>query len=233
MEVTDSYSLEKHILKLGADLVGFADMTGLVHDEWEHLPRGISIAIRLSDVVIDGIARRPTLMYSNLYRSVNEKLDSIANAAASYLEKKDFATQLIPASVYVSKQELSLSHKKVATRGGLGWIGRNSLLVTPQYGPRVRLVSILTNAPFETASPVCHGECGDCSECVASCPSKALTGLRWHSGRQTHEMIDLIACELHIRDLEQRLGAPVCGVCISVCPVGTKRIRLGGSSIKS
>ena len=53
-------------------------------------------------------------------------------------------------------------HKTVAARAGLGWIGKNCLLVTPEYGPAVRISSLFTDAPLETEKPYTKSRCGKC-----------------------------------------------------------------------
>ncbi|MGY3779485.1 tRNA epoxyqueuosine(34) reductase QueG [Isobaculum melis] len=63
----------------------------------------------------------------------------------------------------------------VAQRAGLGFIGRNGLLITEEFGSFVYLGEIITNIDFEIDEPVPFG-CGDCTRCVTACPTKALLG---------------------------------------------------------
>ena len=63
----------------------------------------------------------------------------------------------------------------VAKRAGLGFIGRNGLLITEEYGSFVYLGEIVTNIVFEPDEPGVFG-CGDCTRCVTACPTKALLG---------------------------------------------------------
>lgn len=63
----------------------------------------------------------------------------------------------------------------VAARAGLGFIGRNGLLITEKFGSYVFLGEIITNLEFEPDEPVGFG-CGDCYRCVRSCPTDALLG---------------------------------------------------------
>jgi epoxyqueuosine reductase QueG len=225
MNSVSQSDLEHFILRKGADLVGFADMNGHLPIELERLSCGISIAIRLSDIVIDDIARGPIKIYSKLYQTTNKRLDQIARDAILELEDSGFETYLEPASRYPEEADYSISHKMVATLGGLGWIGKSNLLITPQYGPRVRFVSILTDAPFATAQPITNSDCSDCTTCIDSCPVGALKGVNWAPGIQTCEMIDLEKCRSYISRNEQRLNVRVCGICMGVCRKGTKRTR--------
>lgn len=63
----------------------------------------------------------------------------------------------------------------VAQRAGLGFIGRNGLLITEEFGSWVYLGEIVTNIPFEPDQPVPFG-CGDCTRCITACPTNALLG---------------------------------------------------------
>lgn len=73
-----------------------------------------------------------------------------------------------------------MPHKTVALRAGLGFIGKNNLLVTERYGCAVLLGKVLTTAPFITTSEEPQElKCGDCSICVDVCPTGALLGKTW------------------------------------------------------
>lgn len=139
--------MRKKVLEWGASIVGFADLEGLVPKRWKSLKTGVSIGVRLSNIVIDEIKSGPRLTYAYHYRTTNQLLDSIAIKSSNLIQSWGYQVLPVPASQRVNSKKLegSISHKMVATCAGLGWIGKNALLITPQYGPRVRLVSILTN----------------------------------------------------------------------------------------
>ncbi|AYW48667.1 tRNA epoxyqueuosine(34) reductase QueG [Tetragenococcus osmophilus] len=63
----------------------------------------------------------------------------------------------------------------VAQRAGLGFIGRNGLLITEEYGSFVYLGEIITNIQFEPDTPKAFA-CGDCTRCITQCPTGALLG---------------------------------------------------------
>jgi epoxyqueuosine reductase len=63
----------------------------------------------------------------------------------------------------------------VAQRAGLGFIGKNGLLITEEFGSWVYLGEIITNIEFEPDEPI-ENECGDCTRCIDSCPTQALMG---------------------------------------------------------
>ena len=62
-----------------------------------------------------------------------------------------------------------------AQRAGLGFIGRNGLLITKEYGSYVYLGEIITDIEFEPDTPMENG-CGDCYRCIQACPPSALLG---------------------------------------------------------
>ena len=64
-------------------------------------------------------------------------------------------------------------HKSVAALAGFGWIAKNSLLITPQFGSAQRLTSVLTDMPLKTTPSSYFCQCGDCAICVDACPAGA------------------------------------------------------------
>ena len=93
-----------------------------------------------------------------------------------------------------------LPHKTVALRAGLGFIGKNNLLVTPQYGCGLMLGKVLTQAPFITVSqPPKAPQCGDCHLCVDACPSNALLGKTWSLTTTRDEIMVRKLCSLCLK----------------------------------
>ncbi len=68
-----------------------------------------------------------------------------------------------------------LPQKQMAQLAGLGALGKSSLIVNPKYGPWIRLQSVLTDAELVPDEPFMEDLCGDCDECIRSCPVDALT----------------------------------------------------------
>lgn len=223
--IVDSEQLKGQVLEWGASLVGFADMEAILPLRWKTTPFGISIAVRLSNNIIEEIKTSPTLLYASHYRIVNEFLDFLALKTVNVLQSEDYQALAIPASQIINANDHhgDISHKMVATRAGLGWIGKNVLLVTPHFGPRVRLVSVLTDAPLRTAAPISESNCGKCRTCVVACPAKALHGIHWTADSSRDDLFEITRCYDQIMHNQGLVGEQICGVCIKACPVGKSK----------
>jgi len=111
-----------------------------------------------------------------------------------------------------------ISQKHVAVAAGLGVFGLNNLVLTPQYGPRIRFGCVLTCQEFEPSSLLEGGLCkrNECQRCLEACPVDALKGGLDFNPLIGREM-DKRRC-FHYNYHE--LGGLHCGLCISVCPIG-------------
>ncbi len=117
----------------------------------------------------------------------------------------------------------SFSHKLAANMAGLGWIRKSCLLITPEAGPRVRWTTILTNAPLKpTGKPIDDG-CGECTDCVDTCPVSAFSGKPFKIDENREVRYDARKCEEYHEIMEESGKIPVCGLCIYNCPKGMKK----------
>ncbi|MGC8778600.1 MAG: 4Fe-4S double cluster binding domain-containing protein [Candidatus Caldatribacteriaceae bacterium] len=105
---------------------------------------------------------------------------------------------------------------------GLGWIGKTDLLITRRFGPRVRLVSVLTARPVaEPGEPVNKSYCGDCELCVRNCPARAATGVSWGVTVERDHFYNSFACRRFVREISAknlRQEVSLCGIYVLVCP---------------
>ena len=217
--------METELLRFGADIVGFADLRELPDDVREGLPFGISIAVVYPKEVIRGIKELPTLEYREWYDKLNEKLDATVTHGAEMLGEMGYKA-IAKTRKYIGGWDdeirTLLPHKTVATRAGIGWIGKSALLVTGKYGSAIRVSTILTDAPFVTATPVNESRCGaGCMICANACPTGVISGKLWEAGMERHELFDAEKCLKTVKE-RSRLGfnedATICGKCIEICP---------------
>jgi epoxyqueuosine reductase len=212
-------------------IVGYAGLNGIIKDS--AFPYGIVIGKRLDDKIIDSISIGPTLEYYNYYKSINNQLSKIIHQIGNKIMENGFACEIVEPSNDVSgsenkEYELTLrtpvSHKMIGTRAGLGWIGKTDLFISKKFGPRLRLVSLLTDYPLEISdSPINKSRCGTCNECVTNCPANAATGALWDIYTDRDVFFDAHKCRNKCRELSKsrlNLNSSSCGICISVCPVG-------------
>ena len=129
-------------------------------------------------------------------QSAKTRLESILRRLETLLQACGTAYYIPPVA---QSDEIELlapfSFKYAATRAGIGWIGKNDVVITPGYGPRVRLSAVLTDAPLSFGKPITESKCPDgCVLCVEACPCKALHGVRLDASRQRSELIDYQRC---------------------------------------
>ena len=216
--------LKSELLLHGADMVGVGDLTALPPEVRQHLPVGICVAVAYPPAVIHGIAELPTAEYRDWYNRLNVRLDMLVTTGAELLRAAGY-TAIAQTRAEVGNGEREnhtlLPHKTVATRAGLGWIGKSALLITPEYGAMVRLSSILTDAPLPTAVPVNQSRCGDCTICTKACPGGAISGKEWTPGLPRDEFFNAEACRKTAQARAAKGfggGETICGKCIEVCP---------------
>ena len=207
----------------GADLVGFADVSMLPGQATGGLPRAVSIVVALDPEIVRAISDGPTRQYYAEYQRVNDLLATLCERAAEFLTQAGYRVEAVQATTD-KFDPVNLStrtqHKTIATRAGLGWIGKSALLITKEYGPAVRFGSVLTDAQFETAEPVDVSHCGDCHQCVDRCPAKAINGRNWRLGDPREAMYDAFTCRDMAKKLSGNQGimSTICGICINACP---------------
>lgn len=224
------------IRNTGVSFFGYSDLRNtLTGTGWlESLATGITIGVNLNQFIMNQIKDKPTFSYFHHYRTVNAMLDKASLEISMSLEKLGYSAVPVPASQTVKSNEEAYNihgekytqyssifpHKTAAVKAGLGWIGRNALFISNDFGPAVRLATVLTDSPL----PVYKGEipdigkCGDCYECVKACPAMAITGEIWKPGEARDVLLDAKACSDYMNSEFKGIGrGSVCGLCIVSC----------------
>jgi epoxyqueuosine reductase len=226
--------LDEFAREQGADFFGVADITPAEEfiknqggDLVSGYPMAVSLGIILLNAIVDQLPQRFERSVAVNYRHhtydiINLRLDLISSRISSLIQNEGYNALPIPASERYDDNELCavFSHKLAANMAGLGWIGKSCLLITPEFGPRVRWSTILTDAPLKPTGEPLENGCGECTECIDTCPVSAFTGenFRVHENREVR--YDARKCEKYFKVMEDAGKIPVCGLCIYNCPKG-------------
>jgi len=160
---------------------------------------------------------------------VNREVLHQAYRIARFIERHGFLAFPLVASVslrpFVEDEALAagqISLRHAAELAGLGRIGRNALLVTPEFGPRVQLGAILTDAMLPADPLLETHPCTGCHHCIIECPANAL---REPVSPDAYTPVDRERCLAYrgAHGGQSPLGyKDACGICRAVCPVGKK-----------
>ena len=212
-------------------LWGVADLTvfSTPKDETEQgFPRAIAFAMPMDSEIMHSIQNGPNQGYADEYARKNNMINVLSIELTSEIRKRGYRSQPLAASERTDKRNIKgdFPHKTVATRAGIGWIGRHCQLVTRPFGPWVRLGSVFTDMALPCATPNNEEYCGKCVKCVDACPANALKRNAWYPGISREKIIDVQACDQWKKEhYFQYHKGHNCGICSAVCPFGLKQLK--------
>jgi epoxyqueuosine reductase QueG len=189
----------------------------------------ISIGYALNHAPIQNLPEsRSAYMLEHDY--ANRHLDQASHKIARFLEKRGFDAIGFDAGagfyrkIGKSPERIAgdISHKHAAVAAGLGKFGLNNLVLSPKWGPRIRLTTVITNAQLEYSHIPQENPCltHECKECVKICPVHALDGWVREYDPEIGWVMDKKKCHEYAFIT---LKGQRCGLCIKVCPVGVNR----------
>jgi len=180
---------ENNIIYKGADFVYFVDASVLPADVADGYSCVILFGKAISREYINAVRANEKPKTKEVINT-ERKMDSLAIKVADLLEAEGYNS--------IGKLKFGrLPHKTVVLNAGLGFIGKNNLLITKQYGCAVMFGKVLTTAPFVTTSKIpTEPQCGDCNICVNVCPTKSLQGTTWNIATKRDEMMVRKLCTL-------------------------------------
>ena len=211
-------ALKKICLKEGLDLFGVADISKIKNEfkispkTLQNLDKAVCLGLRLSQAILSEMEEKPTKLYFHHYKIINSFLDQAALKLGNIIQNKGYAALAISATQIIDweKNTAHLSHRRLGVLAGLGWIGRNNLLVNEKLGSQFRLVSILTNMPLAIDKST-RKDCGGCRLCVKICPAGAI--------QERAEDFSHSKCfeKLKSFQTQRQVEQFVCGVCVNMC----------------
>lgn len=221
----DFEKFKQRLIDEGLCEVGFSRVAETVPPDLARYSYAVTLMFRLSDAIVDEIDGAPTYAYFQHYRAVNALLDRCALLACEMLRREGGRAYPIAASQSVhdrpDKYTGIYQHKSAAVAAGLGWIGKSALFVSPKYGPRVRLATVLTDMELPVTARPMESRCGECRRCTEACPSGAILGVNYVRGMERSEIFDAEKCSMHMKKAYQHIGrGAVCGLCMRACPYG-------------
>ncbi|HHX60662.1 MAG TPA: epoxyqueuosine reductase [Epulopiscium sp.] len=149
--------------------------------------------------------------------------DQIINQVAGLCQEQNIEYH-IPPMAQKSEESLTVpfSYKFAAVNAGLGWIGKNDVLITKKYGPRVRLSVILIAFNLPVGEAIKHSNCDNkCKYCVQACPYNFLRNAQWDIDKYRDDLIDYHSCNVKRSFYIKKHGRKnACGLCMVSCPFG-------------
>jgi epoxyqueuosine reductase QueG len=248
-----------------ADLIGIASTDRFTQAPLGHKPSDLqldaqSVIVMAKRIPISIVKTIPSLTYSACYRYLNDQLRILAYKIALFMEEQGFEALPIDPAIPDYARDVRIiqekagprirmlgdfSHRHAAVMAGLGELSAGSFVVVPKFGPRIRLVSVISTAPLKPDPTlndgmrwglICKPEaCG--LMCVKACPSKALAGdgtvnhLKCRSYRDPklynlqyfEDIARLKNRKIHVlaRMHSAHTEVETCGLCLKACPIGT------------
>lgn len=225
---TSHADLQDFMSKLDVDLVGVVRLADWKNTRmWEAalklLPQARSVvvlAMEISREVLDLASPGKEMGVASLYDLFSRdadftyaRLTKASHDVAKASRRLGFRALPLPAigcPTDTRFMEAVFSYKHAAQAAGLGRVGKQGLIITPEFGPRIRLTCCLTEAPLEPTEGNTDGECDTCRICIETCPAGALA----EPEGDNPYTINKFACSAF------RTGSGACIECLRQCPAG-------------
>lgn len=218
-----------------SDICGVADFSlnrkELIETYGEDIcryPYAIAIGHKMLEEIIETIPLtynddELAKQYLDEYFNSHKRVSAISQKVVKFIENKGYHAIVLDVSGTASELNLKMpfSNKASANLAGIGWLGKNNLLTTKEFGPRLSWSTVLTDAPLgDYAKKPMQSLCDDCTICVKACPGNAIVDLP-----DPKESYSPVKCGNYLKARKDE-GRPVaCGMCLYICPFGNKKTR--------
>jgi epoxyqueuosine reductase QueG len=194
-------TIEKLLLDRGVDIVRFVDISKLLPEE----TRGFKSAI----ILCKAISKEFILAQLNGEETEQDEfieneleVDAIADWLSGYLASEGYRAfsqseeGVLKDGHFIEEDHItSFPNKMLGLMAGIGFIGKNNLLINEEYGCAFSICSVLTFAPVETKNyPILPSMCGECDICKEVCPKGAILGNEWSENTGRKGVIDIFKC---------------------------------------
>jgi len=252
-------SIKAKARELGFAAAGIADLGPIPHadqlDRW--LDQGLAGTMRYMhrqaarrkapESIMPGAKVCVVVMYN--YGHDDPEAVSSAGRVARFARGADYHRALIPALEALASHIEAVGgpgtttrafvdagpvpERELAQRAGLGWIGKNTLLIRPGLGSYTFIATVFTNANLSVDPPFTTDRCGTCTRCLTACPTDAFPDPRVLDARRCISYLTIEHRGEIAGDLAKQVGPWVfgCDICQDVCPWNRKFASEGPTSL--
>lgn len=194
-------NIERMLKDKGADIVRFVDISGLPHTQTQGFSKAIVFCMALKRDFILAMRDGKQIEHDDFVEK-EHAADALADELAEYIrqrghraysqsEESNFQNGNFNPGTKSSK----LPHKTIARLAGLGYIGKNNLLIHEEFGCAFSMCTVLTDAPIVTKNyPSVSEKCGFCDICRQVCPDGAILGNEWSENGGREAVVDVFKC---------------------------------------
>lgn len=193
--------IKNELYEKGMNIVRFVDISSLSSTQTQGFTKAIVFCAALSKDFILAM-RDGEQTDRDEFVDKEHETDELADWLAEYIRQKGYRAysqseqSLEKNGNYDEKTRSSrLPHKTIARLGGLGFMGKNNLLITKEYGCAFSMCTVLTDAPIAAETyPLVSSKCGQCDMCKTVCPGHAICGNEWSESGGRDAVIDVFKC---------------------------------------
>ncbi len=198
--------LKASLNERGADIIRFVDISQLSPEQTQGFTKAIIICMALSkDFVWDMYNKTP--VEHDDYLDKEEKVNELADWLEEYIQQQGYSAYSQSennnektGNYSPQTRTSTLPHKTIALLGGLGFIGKNNLLISEEYGCAFCMCTLLTDAPIPVEKyPLTPSKCGECEVCKNVCPAKAIHGNKWSEDGSRENIVDVFKCSCALK----------------------------------